>query len=159
MKHPFRLVLLLLVSALCLCTSLKAQSTVMNVMMHDGTSQSFIMGDADRVYFSGNTYLMVEVDANLTSIRLDEIRKITCTEVEGTAENQHPAVSILPNPARNVFMLHNLEGNQTIQIYALSGQLVKSVEAVSGQSIDVSDLSAGVYMVRTQSCTLKMMKL
>lgn len=160
-KHLFRLGLPLIILMLCVCTSLKAQSTVMNVMMNDGTSQSFVMSDADRVYFLGNTYLIVEEadNANITSIRLDDIRKITCSEVEGVTEDLQPAVSILPNPTRNVMMLHNLEGSQEVKIYALSGQLVKSLEASSGQPIDVSDLSAGVYMVRTQSCTLKMMKL
>ena len=160
MKHPFRLGLLLIALTWCFCASLEAQSTVMNVLMHDGTSQSFVMTDADRVYFTDNTYLVVEdADANTTSIRLDDIRKITCTELEGVADDAHAALSLLPNPTRNTVTLLNLEGCQEVKIYALSGQLVKSVEASSGHAIDVSDLTPGVYMLRTQSCTLKMMKL
>ena len=137
---------------------LSAQSVV-TVWMHDGTNQSFLMSETDRVYFSGNTYLMVEEDGNLTSILLDDIRKITCEEVEGLSEDQQPAVSLMPNPVHNLLTLRHLEGRQKVQIYALSGQLMMTTEASEGQPIDVSGLAAGVYMVRTQSCTLKMMKL
>ena len=128
--------LLLAMLAIGTVLRLSAQSVV-TVWMHDGTSQSFLMTETDRVYFSGNTYLMVEEDGNLTSLMLDDIRKITCEEVEGLSEGQQPAVSLLPNPVHNLL----------------------TTEASEGQPIDVSGLAAGVYMVRTQSCTLKMMKL
>lgn len=150
--------LLLAMLAIGTVLRLSAQSVV-TVWMHDGTSQSFLMTETDRVYFSGNTYLMVEEDGNLTSIMLDDIRKITCEEVEGLSEDQQPAVSLLPNPVHNLLTLRHLEGRQQVQIYALSGQLMMTTEASEGQPIDVSGLAAGVYMVRTQSCTLKMMKL
>ena len=96
---------------------------------------------------------------HITSILLDDIRKITCEEVEDISESQQPAVSILPNPVHSLLTLHHLEGRQQVQIYALSGQLMMTMEATDGQPIDVSSLAPGVYMVKTQQCTLKMMKL
>ena len=161
MKRIIRFGLLLVTLLTGLCTQLHAQSTAMTVFMNDGTTQTFIMAEEDQVYFSNNTYLVVnQVNASeITNIRLDEIRKIVCEETESIPENQVPAVSILPNPVHDVMVLRNLNGSQRVQIYSINGQLMKSFEASSGQNIDVSDLSIGLYLVKTQSCTLKMIKL
>jgi hypothetical protein len=56
-------------------------------------------------------------------------------------------------------MLSNLNGNETIQIFALDGRLMKSVEASEGQLIDISELPIGLYLVKTEHQTLKMIKL
>lgn len=138
-----------------------AQSTTMSVFMNDGTIQTFVMQEEDLVYFIDNTYLVIEQESasNITNISLAEIRKITCEETMDIPENQATAVVILPNPVHDVMTLRNLDGNQKVQIYSISGQLVKSFVANGDQSIDVSGLSIGLYLVRTQSCTLKMIKL
>ena len=161
MKHLSRFGLLLVAMVIGLCTQLSAQSTSMSVFMNDGTIQTFSMQEEDQVYFSENTYLVVDqVSASsVTNISLAEIRKITCEEVMDIPENEAPSVIILPNPVHDVMTLRNLNGNQKVQIYSISGQLVRSFEANGDQSIDVSGLSIGLYLVRTQSCTLKMIKL
>ena len=83
MKHLIRLGLLLVAMATGICTPLSAQSTSMSVFMNDGTIQTFNMQDEDQVYFSDNTYLVIEqVSASsVTNISLADIRKITCEEV------------------------------------------------------------------------------
>lgn len=138
-----------------------AQSTFMTVYMNDGTTQTFILDEDEQVYFADNTFLIIEEDnpTNSTSIKLADIRKITCDETTDVAENKTPDVDVFPNPVHDILTLRNLNGSQTIQIYALTGQMVKSLEAKSDQSIDVSDLPMGLYLIRTQSCTLKMIKL
>ena len=161
MKQLSRLVLLLGVFILGTFAQLSAQSTSMSVFMNDGTIQTFNMQEEDQVYFSENTYLVIEQVSvsSVTNISLAEIRKITCEEVIDIPENQAPSVIILPNPVHDVMTLRNLNGNQKVQIYSISGQLVRSFETNGDQSIDVSGLSIGLYLVRTQSCTLKMIKL
>lgn len=161
MKQLSRLGLLLVVFILGTFAQLSAQSTSMSVFMNDGTIQTFNMQEEDQVYFSENTYLVIEQVSvsSVTNISLAEIRKITCEEVMDILENQAPSVIILPNPVHDVMTLRNLNGNQKVQIYSISGQLVRSFETNGDQSIDVSGLSIGLYLVRTQSCTLKMIKL
>lgn len=161
MKQLSRLGLLLVVFILGTFAQLSAQSTSMSVFMNDGTIQTFNMQEEDQVYFSENTYLVIEQVSvsSVTNISLVEIRKITCEEVMDIPENQAPSVIILPNPVHDVMTLRNLNGNQKVQIYSISGQLVRSFETNGDQSIDVSGLSIGLYLVRTQSCTLKMIKL
>jgi hypothetical protein len=161
MKQLFRIGLLLVAFLLGTFAQLSAQSTSMSVFMNDGTIQTFLMQEEDQVYFSDNTYLVIEQVSvsSVTNISLAEIRKITCEETMDIPENQAPSVIILPNPVHDVMTLHNLNGNQKVQIYSISGQLVRSFEANGDQIIDVSGLSIGLYLVRTQSCTLKMIKL
>ena len=46
-----------------------------------------------------------------------------------------------------------------MSIYAIDGRLMKSMEVRGDQDIDISDLPMGLYLVKTPSCTLKMIKL
>ena len=164
MKHIFQRGLLLAAFILGLAFHLAAQSTQMTIHMNDGTERSYFMAESDRVYFEDNETLVVEIAAYDKSVRSDryilaDIRKVTCTETEGISETPNTPLWISPNPTHDAFILHNLNGKETIQIYALDGRLVKTAEVVSDQAVDISDLPDGLYLVKTESCTLKMIKL
>ena len=90
---------------------------------------------------------------------MSDIRKITCEEEVGLNENQAAEISIMPNPVHDVMVLHNLDGKQTVSIYAIDGRLMRTFEASDNETIDVSAFPVGLYLVRTQSSTLKMIKL
>ena len=138
-----------------------AQSTQMVVTMNDGSVQTYSMMESGRVYFEDNTYLVIEegTGKDVVRIPMSDIRKITCEEEVGLPENQAAAISILPNPVHDVMVLHNLDGKQTVSIYAIDGRLMKAFEASGDEAIDVSAFPVGLYLVRTQSSTLKMIKL
>ena len=161
MKRFFQRGLLLAAFALGLVIQLAAQSTQMTILMNDGVEHSYFMMESDRVYFENNETLVVEIAATDNSDRylLAEIRKITCSEVEGLVEETDAKVFLTPNPTHDAFMLHNFEGIQSVGIYSLDGHLVKSVETASDQPVDISDLPVGLYLVKTELCTLKMIKL
>ena len=140
---------------------MSAQSTQVVIMMNDGTEQTYMLTEADRLYFEDNTKLVIEqvLTKNTVTIPLADIRKLTCHDTESTAENAVATVSISPNPVHDVLVLHNLSGNETICIYALDGRLMKCFEAQSDQATDISELRKGIYLVKTESQTLKMIKL
>jgi len=161
MKQIFQRGLLLAALTLGLVFHLAAQSTQMTIHMNDGTERTYFMTESDRVYFEDNETLVVEIVVNAKSDRynLSDIRKITCAETESISEETSAPLWLSPNPAHDAFMLHNLVGKQSISIYALDGRLVKSTEVTEDQLIDISDFPIGLYMVKTESCTLKMIKL
>ena len=164
MKHIFQRGLLLAAFILGLVFPLAAQSTQMTIHLNDGTERSYFMAESDRVYFEDNETLVVEIAVYDKSVRSDrynlaDIRKVTCTETEGLSETSSVPLWISPNPVHDAFMLHNLNGKESIRIYALDGRLVKSAEVVRDQLIDISDLPSGLYLVKTESCILKMIKL
>lgn len=153
--------LLLIAFVFGLFFRLSAQSTQIVVFLNDGAEQIYNLTETDRLFFEDNTKLVIEEVAtkNTVTIPLADIRKITCDEYVGTNEIQDQGIAIFPNPVNDVFMLRNLSGTQTVNIYALDGRLVKSFEATEGRSVSVNELSVGLYLVKTQSCTLKMIKL
>ena len=164
MKSIFKHGLLLLAFTLGLAFPLAAQSTQMTIQMNDGTERYYFMNESDRVYFEDNETLVVELavygkDVRSDRFNLADIRKITCHETEGVSETSNNSVILSPNPTHDAFMLRNLHVKQSISIYALDGRLVKSAEVSEDQLIDISNLPIGLYLVKTESCTLKMIKL
>ena len=160
MKSSIKRGLLLIAICLGMLIPLAAQSTQVVVMMNDGSEQTFAMSEADRMYFEDNETLVIEMLAikNVVRINLDDIRKIICHEMEGTAENESQVV-ISPNPVHDVLLIRNLSGKQTVSIYAIDGRLMKTFEANGDQAIDIAELPVGLYLVKTQSSTHKIIKL
>lgn len=160
MKHLLQRGLLLMALFMGFAFSLTAQSTQMIVTLNDGTEKSYTMAESDRVYFENNTSLIVEQGTGTDVIPLADIRKINCSEVMGgQSENAMANVSLTPNPVHDVMMLHNLDGVETVSIYSIDGRLMKTFETSGEEFINTEDLARGLYLVRTKSCVLKMIKL
>ena len=164
MKSIFKRGLLLMAFTMGLLFHLSAQSTLMTIQMNDGTERTYSMTENDRVYFEDNEKLVVEIAAygrgeQSERFNLADIRKITCAETESVSETSSTSVYLTPNPVHDVVSLRNLKSKEALQIYALDGRLMKSVEASEGQLIDISDLPIGLYLVKTEHQTLKMIKL
>ena len=163
MKRWIKKGFLLVVLAIGTVLQLSAQIEV-TVWMNNGAVQSYLMTESDRMYFEDNETLVIEIavyDKGVRSDRfhLDDIRKITCSETENVSEASSASVYLSPNPVHNAFMISNLNGKETIHIYALDGRLVKSIEASENQLVDISDFPIGIYLVKTEHQTLKMIKL
>jgi len=84
----------------------------------------------------------------------------------GIAENQRTLLQIVPNPANHTIELqitnYKLQ-NTNIEFYNIFGQLVKSVPVIEqfvkdtvSQKINISDLPAGLYMVKVGDKTVKL---
>jgi hypothetical protein len=161
MKRLFQRGLLLTALLLGLAFHLTAQSTQMTIYLNNGEEKSYLMTPSDRVYFEDNETLVVEFTVTMRSDRynLADIRKITCAETVGVTETSETTPFLSPNPVHDAFTLRNLNGEETIQIYALDGRLMKSLEVTSEQRIDISDLPIGIYLVKAGDQTLKMIKL
>ncbi|MFK8039423.1 MAG: M4 family metallopeptidase [Crocinitomicaceae bacterium] len=65
-------------------------------------------------------------------------------------EESIQSISIYPNPASTVFSIstEGLNVTDDVRIYSISGNLVKTINSSSTMSIDISDLSSGIYIVR-----------
>jgi len=163
MKQFLQRGLLIAAFILGLVFPLAAQSTQMTIHMNDGTEHTYLMTESDRVYFEDNETLVVEIAVYDKGVRSDrfnlaDIRKITCTETENVIDEHLTSLWLSPNPVHDAFVLRNLNGKETIHIYALDGRLMKSLEVIEDQRIDVSDLPIGLYLVKTEHQTLKMIK-
>ena len=146
---------------IALVFSSKAQSTQVVVTLNDGTEQNYAMTEADRMYFEDNTILVIETAEykGTARISLADIRKVTCQEVEGLDESSSLDVAFFPNPVHDKVTFRNLRGKQTVKIYALDGRLMKTAQITDDQTIDISMLPQGLYLVNVNYNTFKMMKL
>ncbi|WP_079666343.1 T9SS-dependent choice-of-anchor J family protein [Soonwooa buanensis] len=70
--------------------------------------------------------------------------------VNNTAANK--AISVYPNPAKDVVNIKTDKDVNSIQIFSLTGQLVKTIEK-NVRTINVSDLKKGVYLLRVKSAS------
>jgi hypothetical protein len=73
-----------------------------------------------------------------------------------THEPQHSTYSISPNPASSVIKINGvLHSQSTVQIFNIPGKLL--IES-NRNEIDISGLSAGIYMVRINDSVVKFIK-
>lgn len=62
------------------------------------------------------------------------------------ARNDRLNIQIFPNPVAEIIRISGISNGQSVQIYNMAGQLVKSENF--DQKINVSQLSAGVYLLK-----------
>lgn len=89
--------------------------------------------------------------------------EVTNVEVYGTVfdavdEVSPMAVSIYPNPATSCFKF-NAENDVTVEIIDVTGRMVMSVEAKAGENtVNISELSNGVYFAKIGASVVKLVK-
>ena len=68
-------------------------------------------------------------------------------------------ISLFPNPANDQIRIEGLDGENEIQIFSTTGRLVKTAKLSYNEALNVSDLNAGVYLVRiNETYDLKFIK-
>lgn len=97
----------------------------------------------------------------------DQYRTITVTanatyfatfEGDGVDEYGIQTISLYPNPANDVIRLEGIGENTEVRIYNAIGALVKAVNVSDDEEIFVSDLKAGLYIIRSGNTMLKFTK-
>lgn len=161
MKHFLLRELLLPAFIFGLFIQMTAQSTQIVVFLNNGSEQAYYLSETDHLYFEDNTKLVIEQISTKSTviIPLADIRKITCDETVGILEDPAKTVFLTPNPVHDAFTLRNLQGKENISIYTLDGKLTRSIEITENQSVDISDIPIGLYLVRTQHSAFKLIKL
>ncbi len=66
-------------------------------------------------------------------------------------------MTVNPNPAFDVITILNVEANALVEIYNISGSLVKN-EVLNGNCISIADLQNGVYFVKVANEVIKIIK-
>ena len=109
----------------------------------DGFAGTFVQGDEDDAtdcYYQGLTY---DLDELFPGIGM------------GTSESHNTKMNIWPNPT-NTTLNVNLNHSAEIVVYNMMGQVVANYNGTIGaNSIDVSNLSSGVYFISAGSDTQK----
>lgn len=66
------------------------------------------------------------------------------------------AVTVYPNPANDVITVENFNGEASI--YSVDGLLIKTIDVIENQSIQISDLIPGMYFLNANNSTVRFVK-
>jgi hypothetical protein len=106
--------------------------------------------------------LVVKNNDNSTNdFYFSDIVKITFNEEGASIETHDVATArINPNPAKDIVTIQNAEQmyGSDVCIYSITGMLIDKLPQWNGESIDVSNLSPGIYFINSNSTTLKFVK-
>ena len=78
---------------------------------------------------------------------------VSTNEVKGAED-----LNIYPNPADNIYFLKNDQGIAKVTIYNVLGREIKTESHFRSQTHDISELNKGVYFLRLQDATNKVVK-
>lgn len=97
------------------------------------------------------------------SYEYSDVKKIvfiTNSSVESIVGSEADVI-VTPNPVVDMITLRGADEfvGSEINVYSIDGQNKLRITNWNGESIDVSDLPAGIYIINTQSKNLKFVKL
>ena len=88
---------------------------------------------------------------------IDEV-EVWRDSYDAIEENASAAMFVYPNPATGSIRIDGFGTASEVRIYNVIGELVKVVDAKPNQEIGISELAAGVYMLRCGNTTLRFVK-
>ncbi|MFA5573493.1 MAG: DUF4465 domain-containing protein [Brumimicrobium sp.] len=74
-------------------------------------------------------------------------------DVSSIAKNDAEKVSVFPNPANNVLNIQGITGD--FVLYSITGEQVMEFEVNQAKTIDVSMLNSGIYLLKGENVTRK----
>lgn len=126
----------------------------------DGTGIEMVVGSDGAIYalgkieetadlypvkFDDEIVFNLDTDENFVLYKLDP--ELATSVSKKTVSN---TFEVYPTPATDEIFFANNEGLTNVAIYNVQGVLAKSVNKVSNNSISVSDLPAGLYIIKAQ---------
>ncbi len=137
-----------------------AQTTIVDVRLHGGGTQSFEIADNGKLYFQ-NDYLFIEDGLNLPySIPVSSIQKLSFAYIAGIQEIEAAGYKLYPNPASSYLKIFSQDNDLNhYQIFSSDGRMVLKGICRNDESVDIHTLPKGLYLVKVNDKTFKITKL
>ena len=112
------------------------------------------------IHFDSSSHL---TDVASVHYAYGEVEKITFSDInsiENIGKEENVKLMISPNPVDNIIRIVGYNNSEPAQlsIYSLNGEEVMRIENWQGETIDASPLSAGIYILRINTTTIKFIK-
>lgn len=153
MKKTLSVILLML----CLLTAKAEEYETLSVHLKNGTSTQFLLNEEPKVTFGETT---VNVESSTLTMEFDKTKVLKFTygtgaSVEGIKTDGTPFIQ-----QGDKLLFKNLIDGCKVTIYNINGAMVQSpVTATDNQfEISIYDLSAGVYIVKADTQSYKIIK-
>lgn len=122
----------------CMLSANADSQSSIDIKQKDGQTVSFLFSEQPVITYDGPV-MIVSTDAAQVSISFQDIENVTFTSSASSVESLMVSVSSAP-----------------LGIYDINGQLLKRFD--EGESIDMSGMKQGVYVVKTKGSTYKILK-
>lgn len=122
--------------------------------------QAFILNDQGKIFFSGNNLVINQSNGQTRTIAISDIRKLyfqTNLSINNDISFDN-SIILYPNPATDNIKLSNIKNHSLICIYSMDGKLLINQFSSSDQSINVGSLKKGLYIVKVNNKTFKLIK-
>lgn len=138
----------------------KAQTTTVEVRLQDGGVHSYEMGATGKLYFQ-NDYLFIDDGTNVPYTHLvSNIEKMLFSYEVSIEDIETADCNVYPNPASSFLKISvtNADVNH-YQIFSIDGRMLMAGDCRNDESIDVSALPQGLYLLKVNGQTFKISKL
>ncbi|MDR0506884.1 MAG: T9SS type A sorting domain-containing protein [Dysgonamonadaceae bacterium] len=137
--------------------------TKVTVFKTDGAQTEWICSEYSVLDFEDENlvfYQDIRTYVNGFAIPRSEIRKLTFADLLAGVETvQATSLKIYPNPAQQYFMISDVEESMfNYEIFSLDGRKMIVGTSENGELIDICTLNSGVYLVKINCHTLKLVK-
>lgn len=141
---------------------LMAQSLVIRI--NGGTENTELLSSIRNLTFSDNNLSVAFKTGSTDVYALSDIQKLyfdTGTSSVTTLPENNSQLSIYPNPADNQIIIRNIpKGTTIVNIYRADGSLILQHPVSSGiETIDVSNLQSGLYLIVANGRSAKFVRL
>lgn len=142
-----------ILSALLMSVSISASAySGIEVTLTDGIGMLITMSERPVITFSGDK-LVVKTETGITE--LDRSKVKTFNYLTSSSVEEINVGDCKVNNTGDMLLFNNLPAGSEITVHDVSGKLVKSATAEGSYRINISDLSAGVYVVSVNGVSTK----
>lgn len=141
--------------------TINAQSVSLEIKKTDNTEQKIALSSLKKLTFSGSDMIVNYSAGSNENIAISDIRKMIFGTISGlsTPLNDENRISLYPNPAVNFISFKNFKSeNSKVCIYSTSGILVFTT-ILQSETLDISNLNKGIYILKIDNQALKFSKL
>ncbi len=154
MKKFTKVLMAMAVSLMSLPMAAADHNLVVNFT--DGTSVEFSLGEEPVLTYSETHQLIVTTATGNSSYEFDSLVSLTFKEVEPDGIDKVNAEGFKYNQQTASFT--GLEKNSEIRVFDANGRLIQSQKADKATSVNLSNLPAGIYIVKFGNQSFKVKK-
>ena len=153
--------ILLLPLVLMIALTMQAQQTSLRIEFLAGF-EDFDLAKIGKIMFSDNLMILYGNDGMpLGSTSTDMIDKIVFHEIATSLDEAAAPTTlrVFPSPAQDALFVRGVQGQQTVRIFSIQGQILQSALTADGEAnLQVGGLPNGTYLLQVGAQIVKFIK-
>ena len=129
------------------------------VLKSENAAQAVELQKFRRMTFSGTTVNLMQTDGAVSSVDMSDITRIYFGDFTGITNVDFNGGKDLVSYISSDEIAVNCEAGEEITIYNVSGTMVqKEIQGSEGGSVSIANLPKGIYLLRANGQTVKIIK-